>query len=129
MYKRTLQASAEEGQWSFCEIKSPTSYDSERSVTTPIFTDEVNGHWQMDLIDFQKYNERGYKWILTIVDVFSKYLWVWPLTNKTAEEVKEALSHIFQERRPITLQSYNGSEFKNKVISEYLHLWVSLRFS
>jgi len=44
----------------------------------------------MDLINFQKYNERGYKWILTIIDVFSKYLW--------AEEVKEALSKIFKER-------------------------------
>jgi len=52
----------------------------------------------MDLIDFQKYNERGYKWILTTVDVFIKYLWARPLNNKTAEEVKEALSKIFKDR-------------------------------
>jgi len=67
-------------------------------VTTPIFSDEVNGHWQMDFIDFQKYNERGYKWILTTVNVFSKYLWVRPLKNKTVEGVKEALSKIFKDR-------------------------------
>jgi len=69
-------------------------FREKKCVTTPIFSDEVNGHWQIDLINFQKYNERGYKCILTIIDVFSKY----PLKNKTAEEVKEALSKIFKER-------------------------------
>jgi len=55
----------------------------------------------MDLINFQKYNERGYKWILTIVDVFSKYLWAQPLKNKIAEELflissgKEDQSHLY----------------------------------
>jgi len=74
-------------------------------ITTPIFISEVNGHWQVDLINFQKYNERGFKWILTVVDVFSKYLWAGSLKNKSAEEVKEAFSHIFKERRPIVLQA------------------------
>jgi transposase InsO family protein len=83
----------------------------------------VNGHWQIDLIDFQKYRERGYNWILTVVDVFSKYLWARPLKHKSAEEVKEALSDIFKERRPIVLQSDNGTEFRNKVLTDYLHLW------
>jgi transposase InsO family protein len=92
-------------------------------ITTPIFSSEVNGHWQADLIDFQKYNERGFKWILTVVDVFSKYLWARPLKNKSAEEVKEAFSRIFKERRPIVLQTDNGKEFKNTVLANYLHLW------
>jgi len=66
---------------------------------------------------------RGFKWILTVVDVFSKYLWAQPLKNKSAEEVKEAFSHIFKERRPIVLQTDNGKEFKNTVSANYLHLW------
>jgi len=77
-------------------------------ITTPIFSSEVNGHWQADLIDFQKYNERGFKWILAVVDVFSKYLWARPLKNKSAEEVKEDFSCIFRERRPIVLKTGNG---------------------
>jgi len=73
--------------------------EKKKRVTTPLLLiSEVNGHWQMDLINLQKYNERGYKWILTTVDVFSKYLWARPLKNKTAEEVKEALSKIFKDR-------------------------------
>jgi len=82
-----------------------------------------NGHWQADLIDFQKYNERGFKWILTVVDVFSKYLWALPLKNKSAEEVKEAFSCIFKERRLIVLQTDNGKEFRNTVLADYLRLW------
>jgi len=35
-------------------------------ITTPIFSSEVNGQRQANLIDFQKYNERGLKWILTL---------------------------------------------------------------
>jgi len=46
-------------------------------ITTSIFSREVNGHWQAVLINFQKYNESGFKWILTMVDVFRKYLWLW----------------------------------------------------
>jgi hypothetical protein len=57
-----------------------------------------NGHWQADLIDFQKYDERGFKWKLTVEDVFSMYLWAQPLKNKSAEEVKEAFSSIFKEK-------------------------------
>jgi len=61
----------------------------------------------------QKYNERGFKWILTVVDVFSKY----QLT------VKEAFSHICKERRPIVLQTDNSKEFKNATLADYLRLW------
>jgi len=86
-------------------------------ITTSIFSSEVNGHWQADLIDSQKYNKRGFKWILTVVDVFSKYLWAWPLKNKSAEEVK-AFSQIFKERRPIVLQTDNSKDFKNTVLAK-----------
>jgi len=66
-----------------------------------------------------------------VVDVFSKYLWAWPLKNKSEEEVKEAFSCIFKEafscifkeRRPIVLQTDNDKEFKNKVLANYLRLW------
>jgi len=83
----------------------------------------VNGHWQADLIDFQKYNERGFKWILTVADVFSKYLWAGPLKNKSAEEVKEAFSRIFKARRSIILQTDSSKEFKNAILADYLCLW------
>src|SRR4051812_14221757 len=40
--------------------------------------------WQMDLIDMKKYSDEndGTKYILTIIDVFSKYAFAIPLTSK-----------------------------------------------
>jgi len=111
--------SVEEESWSFFEIKSVTCYSFEKRNQGSLHQSLANGHWQADLINFQKYNERGLKWILTVVDVFSKYLWARPLKKKSAEEVKEAFSHIFKERRPIALQTDNSKEFKNTIIYIY----------
>ena len=41
--------------------------------------------WTADLIEVNniaKYN-RGYRYLLTVVDVFSKHAWVEPVKNKT----------------------------------------------
>jgi len=107
-----------QAQYSQCQLRFR---EKKPRITAPILSSEVNGHWQVALIDFQKYNERGFKWILTMVDFFSKYLWARPLKNKSAEEVKEAFSHIFRERRPIVLQA--DKELKNAILVDYLSLW------
>jgi hypothetical protein len=73
--------------------------------------------WQMDLIDMRKYSEHNddINYLLTIIDVFTKYAHVNPLSNKTSSEVSKALYDLFSltnpEMRPKILQSDNGSEF------------------
>ena len=45
----------------------------------------IDENWQADLVDVQnlkKYND-GYRYLLTCIDVLSKYAWVVPLKNKT----------------------------------------------
>ena len=46
---------------------------------------EINHVMQMDLLDFQKLKTRnkGYSWILNLIDVFSRKLYTRPLKNKT----------------------------------------------
>ena len=51
-----------------------------------------------DMIKYAMYND-GLKYILVIVDVFSKYLWLWKLKGKTGESVAEALSNISRGSR------------------------------
>ena len=44
----------------------------------------IDDQWDMDLIDmtkFAKYNH-GYTFILVVIDIFSKYLWMRPLKDK-----------------------------------------------
>ena len=59
--------------------------------------------WAVDLIDMQhyaKYND-GYKYLLAVIDVFSKYGWMRALKSKTGLEVANVLKDIIKEgRRP-----------------------------
>ena len=52
----------------------------------------------MDLVDmakFVKYN-RGYKYLLTIIDTFSKYGCIVPLKDKSADSIVKAFEGVFK---------------------------------
>lgn len=38
---------------------------------------------------------RGIRYLLTVIDVLSKFAWVAPIKNKTGSEAKAALERIF----------------------------------
>lgn len=63
---------------------------------------------QTDLVDMQEFTNKndGYKYLLTVIDVFSKYAWVVPLKNKTAESVISAFKKI--DLKNIRVQSDRG---------------------
>ena len=66
---------------------------------------QVNGIdeiWAADLIDTQAFSKcnRGVKYLLAVIDIFSKYGWLVPLKNKTGKAVANALKEIFAERKP-----------------------------
>jgi hypothetical protein len=81
-----------------------------------------NIHWQIDLIDMgqnKKHENLGYQYCLTVIDIFSKYAWVKPLKSKEAIEVVDALELVFSASIcPKVVQSDNGAEFKNRLISK-----------
>jgi len=82
----------------------------------------IDAQFQSDLVDMQnlaRYNN-GYKYILTCIDVFSKYAWAIPLKDKTGTNVVSALRTIFSERKPQVLQTDKGKEFTNKVVQNFL---------
>ena len=79
---------------------------------------------QIDLADMQKlakYNENN-RYLVTCIDVFSKYAWVIPIKNKQADTVLSAFKLIIEtsNRKPNNLQSDQGSEFLNSKFKEYL---------
>ena len=75
-----------------------------------------NQMWMADLIDFQDVAPRnkGYSYILTIIDVFSKKAQAIPLKNKGSDEMVVAFGKAFKESKPDVLKTDNGSEFINK---------------
>lgn len=81
--------------------------------------------WQADLIDMQAFSSlnKEYKYILAVIDTFSKFSWCEPLKQKTADEIIRAFSNIFKNktvRVPINLQTDNGKEFVNKRFQNFL---------
>ena len=42
--------------------------------------------WAADLVDMQAFSffNKGFKYILTVIDVFSKYAWAVPIKDKSA---------------------------------------------
>lgn len=90
-----------------------------RNVT---LVNNINEQFQADLVDLSAlaHSNDGYKYILTCIDVFSKYGWAIPMKNKTAATTREAFEQIFSERQPEKLQTDRGKEFENAELLAYL---------
>jgi len=70
-----------------------------------------------DLAQLDQYAQenRDYKYILVVIDCFSKYLWTRPLKSKSAVDVAKAMENIFRSsnRIPKKVISDNGREYYN----------------
>lgn len=64
----------------------------------------------------------GVKFLLVVIDVFSRYLWVEALKNKQATTVIDAFTRIFtrSKRKPKRLRTDRGSEFTAKSVQTFM---------
>lgn len=80
--------------------------------------------YQADLCEIGPYAKEndGYRYILVVINCFSKYLWAYPLKTKTGREVAEVMKKIFENSStpPKHLQSDQGSEFLSKEVQKLL---------
>lgn len=72
------------------------------------------------MINISKQN-KSYKYLLTVMDVFSKHAWVEPLKNKTGQAVAE----VFEK---IQLQTNDVNEFCNKTFQQLLNRYKIHQF-
>ena len=63
---------------------------------------------------------KGYKYLLMVLDIFSKYGWIVPLKTKTGLEVSKAFQIIFKENKPKMLWVDKGKEYYNKNVLDLL---------
>lgn len=87
---------------------------------------DIDDLWQADLIDMQSFSKENsqYKYILTIIDAFSKYAWVYPLKHKNQITVTEAFKKILLSGRvPKNLQTDLGKEFYNSCFKHILEVY------
>ena len=72
--------------------------------------------FQADLVEMLPYAKQnsGYRYILVVINAFSKYAWAYPVKRKTGKDVTEAMKKVLRESTPRNLQTDNGKEFYNK---------------
>ena len=62
-----------------------------------VLVNGIDKIWAADLADmtaFSKFNQ-GFRYLLLVIDIFSKYGWIIPLKNKEGKTVASALKTIF----------------------------------
>ena len=88
-----------------------------------VYAPEIDCLWEADLAfvqDVAKEND-GVNYLLVVIDVFLKYVWVRPMKNKTAHSLLEAFDSILSEgRKPEKLRTDKGTGFLNESFQQYL---------
>ena len=87
----------------------------------------LNDLWQADLVEMRPYAKfnKGYHYILVVINTFSKYVWIQPVKSKSAKEVTLAMANILKQVKntPKNIQTDMGKEFYNaqfkKLMDEY----------
>ena len=102
------------------EVFSPQVRKFKTVKIIPLYKDET---WSADLIDKSALsksalNNRNYKFILTIIDIFTKYAWAIPLKDKSGVSVTNAFKTL--PNVPERLWVDRGKEFYNKTFLSYL---------
>ena len=89
-----------------------------RFPTRAYRTEGIDDLWQIDLMEmipFANIN-KGYRYIMTCIDVFSRYAYVMPLRSKGDEEVAKAMQKVLANAKPPpnNIQTDRGKEFYNQ---------------
>ena len=78
----------------------------------------IDAQWQADLADMQGIARQngGMRYLVTVIDVFSKFTWAIPVHSKNAKAITEAFDQVLitaKPRQPRRLQTDKGKEFFN----------------
>ena len=89
-----------------------------------IITNGLNDIFASDLVDMSQFKDDndGYKYLLNIIDVFSRYAWSVPLKNKSGDTVLNSFKKIVKDsgRKPNKLWVDQGKEYINTDFKKWL---------
>ena len=86
----------------------------------------IDDIWSLDIPDLKDYgpeNNRGYRYVLVIIDNFSKNGWTIPLKNKNAITIKDSFENILMnsKRKPNLIESDRGRELYKNIFQDFLN--------
>ena len=101
----------------------------------PIRAREVQTRHQIDLMDMGqkgvvKRNGVSYRYVLSVMDVFSRFVWLRPVSKKSSRNIADSLQSIYLEHGPPrVIQCDQGGEFKGTVIEICRELQIKVILS
>src|SRR3989442_3184780 len=97
--------------------QSKTKFRRRRTISKGI-----NDLWQADLVDLSLLSNENNsnRYLLTCIDVFSKYARVEPLKNKSGNTLTTAFTKMIDEQQCKLLQTDKGTEFLNSSFQKLL---------
>ena len=103
------------------ELHKPIIRKFKKRKVYSTFKDNI---WGVDLADMQllsKYN-KGIRFLLRVIDIFSKYAWVVPLKDKKGISIVKAFQIILKQSngKPNKIWVDKGSEFYNTYFKKWL---------
>ena len=121
--KKVKETKKETENW----LKRQLAYSLNRPMrkrfpTRKYKTSGINHLWQADLMEMNPYSSinDGYNYILTCVDVFSRFARAVPVKTKGSNDMKEAISELMKDDKPINFQTDLGKEFYNAKVTPFL---------
>ena len=101
--------------------KHPKKYYA-TNKTDVYYIDDI---WSLDILDLKDYgpeNNRGYRYVLVVIDNFSKFGCTVPIKNKNTQTIKDSFENILisSKRSPNLIESDRGKEFYNNIFQDFL---------
>ena len=95
-------------------------------VTNKTDVYHIDEIWSLDILDLKDYgpkNNRGYRYVLVVIDNFSKFGWTVPSKNKNAQTIKDSFENILicSKRKPKLIETDRGKEFYNNIFQDFLN--------
>ena len=100
------------------ELNKPVINKFPRKKIIVNYIDEIHSCDLVDMIKYSRMN-KGYKYIFTNIDIFSKYAWSFPIKSKKISDIKLCFEKIFKERKPKFIWSDKESSFFSKEILKF----------
>ena len=108
------------------ELNRPTIQKFERQK---VIVNHINGIHSTDLVDMNQYSKinKGYKYVFTNIDIFSKYAYAFPLKSKKIQGIKPCFEQIFKKTKRNTYGQIKNQLFYLKKCNNFSKT-ITLKF-
>ena len=75
----------------------------------------IDETWQADLVEMIRYFQinKGFRYLLTVIDVFSKYAWAVPVMRRNGKDIITAMISILTQGRISKNKEFYNTQFRS----------------